>query len=58
VGSEALLSGVISERTMRRLHRPVYPTIYVPRDAVPSEPAELIHDNRRPPDLIVNRCAP
>jgi very-short-patch-repair endonuclease len=89
VGSEALSSGVISERTMRRLHRPVYPNIYVPRDAVPSarqraqaawlwskrhgivaslsasavlgakwidpsEPAELIHDNRRPPpDLIV-----
>ncbi len=89
VGAEALSTGIISERTMRRLYRPVYPNVYAPSDATmsareraqaaslwskhrgivaglsaaamlgakwidPSEPAELIHDNRRPPpDLVV-----
>jgi hypothetical protein len=89
VGAEALSTAVISERAMRRLYTPMYPGIYVPRDAEvsaqqraraawlwskrrgivaglsaaamsgvkwidPSEPAELIHDNRKSPaDLIV-----
>ncbi|MFY9917345.1 MAG: hypothetical protein WAL26_02965 [Mycobacterium sp.] len=90
VGAEALSTGVISERAMRRHYQPVYPNIYVPRDAElsaheraqaawlwskrrgivaglsaaavlgtkwidPTEPAELIHDNRRPPTNLVVR---
>lgn len=89
VGAEALSTGIISERAMRRHFRALYPNVYVPRDVNvsareraraawmwskgrgivaglsaaatlgvkwidPSEPAELIHDNRRPPpDLVV-----
>ena len=90
VGTEALSTGIISERAMRRLYEPVYPGVYVPRAATvsaqeraqaawlwskrrgivaglsaaatlgvkwidPSEPAELIHDNRRPPPNLVVR---
>ncbi|KUI22908.1 hypothetical protein AU193_09790 [Mycobacterium sp. GA-1285] len=32
VGSEALSTGAISERAMRRLYAPLYPNVYVPRD--------------------------
>jgi hypothetical protein len=88
LGSEALSDGAISERTMRRNYRLLYPNIYVPRDVEfsareraqaawlwskrrgtvaglsaaamlgvkwidASEPAELIHDNRRPPRALV-----
>ncbi|KUI41103.1 hypothetical protein AU197_00670 [Mycobacterium sp. IS-1590] len=90
VGSEALATGAISERAMRRLYAPMYPGVYVPRDAAASardraqaawlwskrrgivaglsaaavlgtkyidgsEPAELIHDNRRAPTKLVVR---
>lgn len=90
LGSEALSSGVISERAMRRLYELVYPNVYVRRDVDVSareraeaawlwskrggvvaglsaaamlgakwidgsEPAELIHDNRRPPSKLVVR---
>ncbi|KUH82721.1 MULTISPECIES: hypothetical protein [unclassified Mycobacterium] len=90
VGTEVLSTGSISERTMRRLYAPMYPGIYVPRDATvsaqhraqaawlwskrrgvvaglsaaavlgtkwidPSEAAELVHDNRRPPPKLVVR---
>lgn len=90
VGSEALATGAISERAMRRLYAPIYPGVYVPRDATVSardraqgawlwskrrgivaglsaaavlgakyidgsEPAELIHDNRRAPTKLVVR---
>ncbi|OBB35470.1 hypothetical protein [Mycobacterium sp. 852002-51961_SCH5331710] len=90
VGSEALSTGAISERTMRRLYTPLYPNVYVPRDFTVSAPeraraawlwskrrgivsglsaaavlgskwvdaglpAELIHDNRRPPTGLVVR---
>ncbi|BBY45232.1 hypothetical protein A5765_04025 [Mycolicibacterium celeriflavum] len=90
VGTEALSTGIISERAMRRLYAPMYPGVYVPRDATvsaqhralaawlwskrrgvvaglsaaamlktkwidPSEAAELIHDNRRPPPKLVVR---
>lgn len=88
VGTEALTSGAISERKMRRLYTQIYPGIYVPPNAAvsardraqaawlwskrrgivaglsaaamrgakyidQSEPAELIHDNRRPPKNLV-----
>jgi hypothetical protein len=88
VGAEALASGIIAERAMRRLYEPIYPGIYVPRGADVSaqmraraawlwskrrgvgaglsaaamlgskwiaggKPAELIHDNRRPPPNLV-----
>jgi len=90
VGAEALSAGIISERAMRRLYAPMYPGVYVPRDAAvsaqqraqgawlwskrrgvvaglsaaamhgtkwigASEPAELVHDNRRPPRSLVVR---
>lgn len=90
VGTEALSTGAISERKMHRLYTPMYPGIYVPRNANvsareraqaawlwskrrgivaglsaaamlgtkyidSSDPAELIHDNRRPPPKLVVR---
>lgn len=90
LGTEALSTGAISERKMRRLYTPMYPGIYVPRNANvsareraqaawlwskrrgivaglsaaamlgtkyidSSDPAELIHDNRRPPPKLVVR---
>jgi hypothetical protein len=36
VGTEALSTGAISERTMRRRYMPLYPGIYVPREAAVS----------------------
>lgn len=35
-GTEALSRGAISERAMRRLYAPIYPGIYVPREATVS----------------------
>ncbi|MGV0851405.1 hypothetical protein [Mycolicibacterium phlei] len=90
VGTEAVAAGALSERTLRRRYRPLYPNVYVPRDAPVAaseraraawlwskrrgivaglsaaaihgarwisgdEPAELLHDNRRPPDRLVVR---
>ena len=90
VGTDALSTGVISERAMRRLYTPLYPGVYVPRGVTvsaqdraraawlwskrrgvvaglsaaavlgskwidPTAPAELIHDNRRPPANLVVR---
>lgn len=90
VGTEVVASGALSERTLRRRFRPLYPNVYVPRDAAVTaperaraawlwskrrgvvaglsaaalhgarwidadEPAELLHDNRRPPQGLVVR---
>jgi hypothetical protein len=90
VGSEALSAGLITERALRRLCKPVYPNIYASRGVTPSaqqraraawlwskrrgivaglsaaatlgakwidpsEPAELIQDNRRPPPNLIVR---
>lgn len=90
VGTEVVASGTLSERTLRRRFRPLYPNVYVPRDAAVTaperaraawlwskrrgvvaglsaaalhgarwidadEPAELLHDNRRPPQGLVVR---
>lgn len=90
IGTEALSTGAISERAMRRRYAPLYPGVYVPRDVTvsardraeaawlwskrrgiaaglsaaamlgskwidPKEHAELIHDNRRPPEGLVVR---
>lgn len=84
LGTEALSTGVISERAMRKAYEPLYPGVFIPRGIQPSarqraqaawlwsrrrgvvagqsaaamhgvrwvdgwHPAELIHDNRRPP---------
>lgn len=90
IGAEALASGAISERAMRKSFVALYPGVYVPRGIDPTarqraeaawlwsgrrgvlagssaaamlgvkwidgaRPAELIHDNRRPPELLVVR---
>lgn len=90
IGAEALAGSAIPERAMRKLYRPLYPGVYIPRDVEPSArvraeaawlwskrrgvlaglsaaamlgskwisgelPAELIHDNRRPPSLLTVR---
>lgn len=90
IGTEALSTGIVSERAMRRDYQAVYPNVCAPRDVTlsaqqsaraawlwskrrgivaglsaaamlgtkwidSSAPAELIHDNRKPPPNLIVR---